>query len=79
MVLPSACVTEMVEMVIGVMMAGSSPRSGAGLPAALLTMMTAIAPAFCASSVLDLMLHVPRSMTAICPVKKPAGTARSRP
>ena len=46
---------------------GSVPAMSGGGPAALLTMMTPIAPAACAASALITNEHVPRSMSAILP------------
>jgi hypothetical protein len=67
---PVARVTLIVGIVIGVTMVASSPSPG-GSPAALFAMITAIAPAFWALSVLVLNVQVPRSTSATAPAGKP--------
>src|SRR6266508_616245 len=55
--------------------AGPPNENDGAAPATLLTMTTPIAPASAALSTLTLIAHVPRSMNATRPSKKPAGYA----
>ena len=60
--------------------AGSAPpRPGGGLPATLLAMMTAIAPAFFALRALLVKLHEPRSINAMLPAMADALVSAEQP
>src|SRR5437764_1355238 len=66
--LPSAWVTDRTAIVIGVVIAGSSPSAGGATENTLLARIRPTAPAFWALSALVLNVHVPRSASTIWPV-----------